>query len=203
MREKALRELEQENEIRKAAASASSSSSVLMCGPSGVPPGALLLQPASAPSSSVLISGPAGIPPAMPSVELQTAVILRRLTCKQSPPKAYLLARGPDHAISAQARADEAIAEVTALELDAQRKRVHYTHIRTNRPLDRQPDSFPREGFYKHLEMVYAEFDPEISNPSGSILSFGAAAKELHAAAAADETRHEHHDATTYTSRRH
>ena len=44
--------------------------------------------------------------------------------------------------------------------------------------------------------------NPEPANHSGSILLFGAVAKECHAVAE-DETRDEHHHAPTYNSKRH
>ena len=104
--------------------------------------------------------------------------------------------------IDNNALAAEAWTEVRALERDTQRLHVHYTHVRTSNPLDRQPDSFTREGFYHHMEVVYKEAYTEPANPSGSILLFGAVSKELHPEAP-DETCEEHHHTPTYCSKRH
>ena len=141
---------------------------------------------------------------------LMAALARRRLRGKQPPPAPYAGADAA-HAADAQARAyataqealkDEAWAEVAALSPGAQRRHVHYTHVRTHCPADRQPEDFTREQFWKHLELVYKEAYPEGANPSGSILLFGAVAKEAHAAAE-DGTRDQHHHVATYCSERH
>ena len=92
-----------------------------------------------------------------------------------------------------QAVAAEAWSELVGLDSDARRQHLHWTHVRTGSPSDRQPDSFTREGFWIHLCQVYREVFPEAANASGSILLFGAVAKELHAHAADEAVRREHH----------
>jgi hypothetical protein len=58
------------------------------------------------------------------------------------------------------------------------------------------------------MERVYAEVYPEQANPTGSILLFGAVAKEWHASAKerhvpAEAPPDEHHHTPAYTSKRH
>ena len=127
---------------------------------------------------------------------------LRRLTGKQPAPTPQLPTVAQQQHISDAALEAEAWAEITALGEDKQRQHIHYTHVHTSNPGDRQPESFTREEFYAHLERCYVDAYPERANRSESILLFGAVAKEAHAAGS-DGHRNEHHHATTYCSRRH
>lgn len=137
------------------------------------------------------------------SILLAQQVRRRRLSGKQPPgPPPVPPPPGPVDRQAAQqllihnsALAAEAWTEITALAENAQRQHVHYTQVRTNNPLDRQPDTFTRKQFYEHLEKCYLKAYPEDANPSGSILLFGAVAKETGA--------NEHHHAPTYCSKRH
>jgi hypothetical protein len=143
--------------------------------------------------------------PAMPLMavaepsELAEAVP-RRLRGKQAAPAWYT---APRPTAAEDAVAAEAWAELVGLSEDAQRQHVHYTHIRTTSPTDRQPSTFTRAGFWSHLEQVYRDVYPEAANSSGSILLFGAVAKEQHAAAKDEELRGEHHHTPAYCSKRH
>jgi hypothetical protein len=76
----------------------------------------------------------------------QVASRRHRLTGKQPPPLALALLgqAGQQKAIDKSALATEAVTELTALQTDAQRQHVHYTHVRTSKPGDRQPSSFTR-----------------------------------------------------------
>ena len=91
--------------------------------------------------------------------------------------------------------ADEAWSELVALDTGARRNHVHYTHVRTHDEEHRQPDQFSRGEFWEHLCAVYREVYPEPANASGSILLFGAMAKERHAESADEALRAEHHHA--------
>ena len=125
-----------------------------------------------------------------------------RLSRKQAPPPEYVDPEAQQQRIADAALEAEAWAEITSLSEDKQRQHVHYTHVRTTDPDDRQPESFTRKAFYEHLERCYAESYPEPAHRSKSILLFGAVAKEAHAASV-DSTRDQHHHATAYCSRRH
>ena len=132
-------------------------------------------------------------------------VVCRRVKEKRAAPEFHAKAAqqaSVQAAIANSALVAEAWAEVSALAEDAQRQHVHYTHVRTQNPADRQPDSFTRQAFWKHIERVYAEAYPEPANTTKSILLFGAVAKEAHAASQ-DDMRDEHHHVPTYCSRRH
>ena len=114
----------------------------------------------------------------------------------------------PGHAdivagIGARAIAIEAVAPLVDLEEDARRVHIHYTHVRNKNPQDKQPESFSREGFWRHICRVYREVYPDAANLSGSILLFGCVAKELHAPDPVTNIRHEHHHAPTCCSKRH
>ena len=100
----------------------------------------------------------------------------KRLCRKQVPPAAYV---APAPVLAALA--DEAWSELTALSEDARRKHVHWVHVRTDNPAHKQPDSFTREDFWRHLERVYRDVYPSASTRTGSILLFGVVAKEKHA----------------------
>ena len=84
----------------------------------------------------------------------------------------------------AAAIADEGWSELVALSADVRRKHIHWTHVRTSDPAHVQPGQLSRQEFWAHLERVYREVYPEPGNRSGSILLFGAVAKESHAESA-------------------
>ena len=130
------------------------------------------------------------------------SVVRRRLVGKQAPSAASVWQTMSKQSIASRALVSEQWSEVSALCEGKQRQHVHYTHVRTLDLADRQPESFTRAEFYGHLERCYAEAYPESANRSGSILLFGAVAKERHAAAE-DGTRDEHHHAPTYCAKRH
>ena len=126
----------------------------------------------------------------------------QRLHGKQAPPPGGEPAV-PVAAAGLAALADEAWCELTALDDGARRRHVHWTHIRTNDPAHRQPDSFSREQVWEHICRVYADVYPEAANPSGSIVMFGAVAKERHAESREEPLRAIHHHVPTYCSRQH
>ena len=134
----------------------------------------------------------------------QPSVARQRLAKKQPRPLAFAApsAGAPLCSVGSAAMVDEAWAEVRALDENAQRKHVHYTHVRTDNVEDVQPAAFTRQAFWQHLEKVYRDVYPEAANPSGSILLFGAVAKEFHKPTD-DGTCDEHHHAPTYCSTRH
>ena len=103
----------------------------------------------------------------------------------------------------AAAIADEGWSELVALSPDARRKHIHWTHVRTMDPAHIQPGHLSREEFWAHLERVYKDVYPEPANRSGSILLFGAVAKEWHAESVKAELREEHHHATAYCTKQH
>ena len=112
-------------------------------------------------------------------------------------------AKGPAHPIAEQAIAAEGWHELVALDPDARRQHMHWVHNRTENPGDRQPESFTRAGFFEHLALVYRETYPEAANRHGSIVLFGAVAKEHHAAVNTEGIQFEHHHAPLYCSKRH
>ena len=130
-----------------------------------------------------------------------------RLLGKQpAPPEMQVPSQGAQMRVPTpgeQALASEAWREMVLLEGDVRRQHMHWTHSRTTNAADRQPESFTREGFFGHLAQCYKEVNPEPANPLGSILLFGAVAKERHAACDTEGARYEHHHAPTYTSKRH
>ena len=71
-------------------------------------------------------------------------------------------------------------AECTPLPEDARRQHIHWTHVRTKRTSDKQPESFSRRQFWEHLLRVYKEVYPDPDSPTGSILQFGSVVKERH-----------------------
>ena len=75
-----------------------------------------------------------------------------RLKNKQPTPAHYALSPGQFAAL-----ADEAWSELTSLNDDKRRKHMHYVHVRTNNPDHRQPSSFTREEFWRHMERVYKD----------------------------------------------
>ena len=122
----------------------------------------------------------------------------KRICRKQVPPAAYI---APAPVLAALT--DEAWSELTSLSEDARRKHVHWVHVRTDNPAHKQPDSFTREGFWRHLERVYRDVYPSVSTRSGSILLFGVVAKEKHAHSDKGPERAEHHHAACYASEKH
>ena len=83
--------------------------------------------------------------------------------------------------------ADDAIeaegwSDLVEIDGDGRRKHMHWVHVRTDKESDRQPESFSRAGFFEHLCQCYAEAYPEDANRHGSIVLFGAVAKEAHKA---------------------
>ena len=122
----------------------------------------------------------------------------RRMVGKQPPPAASVL---PPPALAALV--DEAWSELAALSDDSRRNHVHWVHVHTQNPAQKQPDSLTREEFWLHLCRVYKDVDPRPQNPTGSILLFGCVAKERHAASAKAAQPHEHHHCPCYTQERH
>ena len=122
----------------------------------------------------------------------------KRMTRKQAPPPNIAI---PEPALAALA--DEAWSELTALSDDARRKHVHWVHVRTRDPSHRQPETFTREQFWRHMEKVYKDVYPSAANRTGSILLFGAVAKEKHQLSGRDQERAEHHHCLCYTSEKH
>jgi hypothetical protein len=98
---------------------------------------------------------------------------------------------------------DEAWAELTSLGQDARRKHMHWVQVRTQDRNQRQPESFTRAGFYRHMEDVYRHVYGDASSASGSILMFGLVAKERHLASAKSQERDEHHHCIVYCSAKH
>ncbi|CAJ1454062.1 unnamed protein product [Effrenium voratum] len=152
--------------------------------PQGVVPGVGPAQPAGV-----------ALPVAAAAAELGEAARGRRLTGKQ--PNPAVNQNAASSAILA-----ERLADCTALSVDVQRKHMHYTHVRTTSAGDRQPSTFTRAGFWEHILQVYREAYPDAANPTGSIVQFGAVAKERHAALQ-DGLRDEHHHCPVYCSKRH
>ena len=96
--------------------------------------------------------------PVTPPLGLQSAPAAiptkRRLTKKQHPPPAYVEDVQKHEfrkAVHNEALVKEAWSEVTALDSNAQRQHVHYTHVRTHCSGDIQPDSFTRQQFWDHM----------------------------------------------------
>ncbi len=152
---------------------------------------------------AILTPLPPPPPSAMQPVE---APARRRLTSKQ--PCCAALQQTVSGWAAAEAAGLAAVAaegwsELTALDPDARRQHVHWTHVHTNNSADRQPESFTRAEFFDHLCKVYREVYPEPANATGSILLFGAVAKEKHSATAELDLRAEHHHAPTFCSKRH
>ena len=103
-----------------------------------------------------------------------------------------------------QAIAAEAWHDLVLLEDDQRRQHMHWVHNRTENPNDVQPEAFKtRKEFFEHLCRCYAEVYPEPAHRHGSILLFGAAAKEKHAASNVEGERYEHHHSPAFCSKRH
>ena len=141
------------------------------------------------------------MPPAMPQHQLR-----RRLSGKQVPPPAWQL--GPQAragGVEAVAVAAEALAAdgLTPLADGARRRHVHYTHARTHRPTDVQPEQLTRAEFWEHLVRCYQEAYPSAETSTGSILAFGVVVKELHRGAVRSADRAEHHHAATFSVKAH
>ena len=96
---------------------------------------------------------------------------------------------------------DDALPELATT---VKRKHVHYTHVRTTDPNNAQPDIMTRKQVWAHMEKVYKEAYPVQSGSStGSILSFGAVAKERHRQSAKDQNRAEHHHIIVFCTQQH
>ena len=92
---------------------------------------------------------------------LSAAVQRRRLRGKQPAPPAAAAAADASAAQAAlDALRQEAWAELRFLAPDAQRQHVHWTHVRTHDPADKQPDTFTRKEFYEHLERCTRTLTP-------------------------------------------
>ena len=83
------------------------------------------------------------------------------------------------------------------------RKHVHYVHVRTHDASHVQPGAMTREQAWAHMEKVYKEAYPVQSGATGSILSFGAVAKERHASSKQEEHRAEHHHIPVFCTQQH
>ena len=140
-------------------------------------------------------------PPPFPFHIVLPLQVRRRMRGKTANPE--LAARQRAAAAGESAVAAEAWADLVGLDSDPRRKHIHWTHVRTSNLADRQPESFTRQGFVEHLRTVYKDVYPEPANPSGSILLFGAVAKERHAQSKDEECRAEHHHAQVFCSTRH
>jgi hypothetical protein len=125
----------------------------------------------------------------------------RRLTTKQAPPDRARLLRD---AVAAKAHALECADDtLPTLGQRVRRHHVHYTHTRTNNSSHRQPASFTREEFWKHIEKCYLLAYPKPDSLTGSILMFGCVAKERHARAWGIQHRDEHHHCPVFCSEQH
>jgi len=164
------------------------------CAPSVVP--MARPKPSAAPprpSSAMAVPSTAATASVVMTLSCTTRLLRYRLRGKQVPPPGFWQTAACQSALGA-----EAWTELTALSEDARRQHVHYTHVRTRNPADRQPESFTRQSFWEHLERCYLAVYPEAANATGSILMFGAVAKEV-----GEVTSEEHHHAPTYSSIRH
>ena len=108
-----------------------------------------------------------------------------------------------DAAIAAAALACES--DLPQLQLDAQRRHIHYTHVRTHNPQDRQPATMTREEVWEVLCDCYRIAYPSTAQgaTTGSILLFGMVVKERHQNDSVEEHRDEHHHIATFASCRH
>lgn len=122
----------------------------------------------------------------------------RRLSGKQPAPAHYVVPRAVLAALQ-----DEAWSEIAALSEDARRKHMHWVHVRTHELQQKQPSSFTREAFWRHMERVYKDVYPNAANRTGSILLFGVVAKERHRASGREQEREEHHHCPCYTAAAH
>ena len=130
---------------------------------------------------------------------LQAALAVhRRLRGKQLAPAHYVVSP-----VAYEAIVDESWHEITALDDDARRKHVHWVWVRTQNPNHKQPETFEREDFWKHMCKVYRECYPESAHKTGSILLFGLVAQERHAGSAREQERALHYHFIAYTSMQH
>ena len=137
-------------------------------------------------------------PPAMTG---QSKATPRRLRTKQAPPDRARFLRD---AVAAKAHALECADDVLqALGQKVRRHHVHFTHTRTKNSSHRQPASFTREEFWKHMEKCYLLAYPNSDSLTGSILMFGCVAKERHAQAWGLQHRDEHHHCPVFCSEQH
>ena len=81
---------------------------------------------------------------------------------------------------------------------DGRRRHIHYTHVRTKRATDVQPDQFTRKASWDHLALCYQEADPKAESDTGPILQFGIVCKEKHHDACRDVDRSQHHHAAVF-----
>jgi hypothetical protein len=93
--------------------------------------------------------------------------------------------------------------DLDILDSRVKRTHIHYTHVQTRNSEHRQPSSFTREEFWKHIEKVYLEAYPDKTSKSGSILQFGAVAKERHKGSQKTQNGDEHHHACTSSKKQH
>ena len=95
--------------------------------------------------------------------------VQRRLKGKQQAPQWYTEARSKEDdalmALLAEACAAEA-EDVGDLPKGALRQHVFFTHVTTDNPNHIQPCDFTREGFYAHLDKVFAEVYPDKDSPT-------------------------------------
>ena len=114
--------------------------------PAGATPAAAAAAPQQTTSLRRRLVGKQALatPAAATAAPQQTTSVRRRLVGKQALPTQQT-------AIDDSALAVEAWTEVTVLSADAQRQHVHYTHVRTSNPADRQLDTFTRKEFWEHL----------------------------------------------------
>lgn len=131
--------------------------------------------------------------------------VKKRLTIKQARPPAFVPLGAIGDGVWAHALAAEQCAAdgLVALQQDARRTHVHYTHVRTKNPGDVQPSQLTREEFWNHLERCYREAYPDATSKTGSILQFGVVVKELHKESTHEHDRAEQHHAATYSSEKH
>ena len=84
-------------------------------------------------------------------------------------------------AVAAAIRAEDMAADgLLGLPIESRKMNVHYTHTRTHNPKDVQPQQMTREQFWEHICRCFREVYPRADTTTGSILEFGAVAKELH-----------------------
>lgn len=124
----------------------------------------------------------------------------RRLVGKQAPAARARLYRA---AVAEMAHALECPDDTLGVLQQKQRNHVHFTHVRTKNRAHRQPGSFTREEFWKHMETCYRLAYPDTESLTGSILMFGCVAKERHAKAWGIQHRDEHHHVACFCNRQH
>ena len=145
--------------------------------------------------------------PLLPSRRLlsKTTVVNLRMRGKQPQVRCRLARPREGFLASLAAIQHEAAAAdgLIPLPLDSRRRHIHYTHVRTHRPGDVQPEQMSRAAFWQHLERCYKDAYPQADSETGSILKFGIVCKEMHKDARRDEDRSPHHHAAVYCSLNH